>query len=316
MSQPLPTDPHGTRYDCERAALALGDMSDDELANGAFLNYDQRLSVADMLSPKPGQHMPIVWMTAVKDRIRWLSRKLAASERERERAAPLADIMKLLTEARESLYDRSCYTKDGDPVSEKDRRNDATITRINAALAAAAPVAPLQQPARKWTGPGHLEQTGYIPAGSAAEREAASQRPAPVQEPVGWVSEADYARLRADKWAVAEVSAYMANGGNVPLYAAPPAAQGHVCEFHDAACAEIPPSMRCAGCDVTEWPPAAQARMSDAEIWKHAVNWGERPFIKHRADNGLPEDYITFDRARLAPFIRAIIAAQNGEVGK
>jgi hypothetical protein len=69
-------DPHGARYDCERAALTLGNYTDDELANGAFLNYDVRLSVQDMLHPKPGQHMPIVWMTAVKDRIRWLSRAL------------------------------------------------------------------------------------------------------------------------------------------------------------------------------------------------------------------------------------------------
>lgn len=69
-------DPHAGHYDRERAALTLGSLTDDELANGAFMNYDQRLPLADMLNPKPGQHMPIVWMTAVKDRIRWLSRAL------------------------------------------------------------------------------------------------------------------------------------------------------------------------------------------------------------------------------------------------
>ncbi|MBK5061749.1 hypothetical protein [Paraburkholderia domus] len=69
-------DPHGTQYDCERAALTLGTLTDDELANGAFMNYDRRQSLEEMLNPKPGQHMPIVWMTAVKDRIRWLSRAL------------------------------------------------------------------------------------------------------------------------------------------------------------------------------------------------------------------------------------------------
>lgn len=69
-------DPHGKHYDCERAALTLGTLTDDELANEAFLNYDTRLSLEDLLHPKPGRHMPIVWMTAVKERIRWLSRAL------------------------------------------------------------------------------------------------------------------------------------------------------------------------------------------------------------------------------------------------
>ncbi|MFM0058563.1 hypothetical protein PQR64_23355 [Paraburkholderia phytofirmans] len=69
-------DPHGKHYDGERAALTLGTLTDDELANEAFLNYDRRLSLDDLLHPKPGRHMPIVWMTAVKERIRWLSRAL------------------------------------------------------------------------------------------------------------------------------------------------------------------------------------------------------------------------------------------------
>ncbi|WP_074769933.1 hypothetical protein [Paraburkholderia fungorum] len=73
-------DPHGSHYDCERAALTLGNLTDDELANGAFMNYDAKLSIDDMLNPKPGQHMPIVWMTAVKDRIRWLSRALVKAQ--------------------------------------------------------------------------------------------------------------------------------------------------------------------------------------------------------------------------------------------
>ena len=76
---PAEPDPHGTRYHCERAALALGHLSDDELANGAFMNYDQKLDIARALVNEPGYHPPIVWMTAVKDRIRWLSRQLAAA---------------------------------------------------------------------------------------------------------------------------------------------------------------------------------------------------------------------------------------------
>lgn len=70
-------DPHGDRYNCERAALSMGHLTDDELANGAFLNYDAPLNLEGILA---GTHSaPIAWMTAVKDRIRWLSRQLAAA---------------------------------------------------------------------------------------------------------------------------------------------------------------------------------------------------------------------------------------------
>lgn len=53
------TDPHGARYDCERAQLAGGHMSDDEVANAVYLDPS------------------INNLTIAKDRIRWLSRKLA-----------------------------------------------------------------------------------------------------------------------------------------------------------------------------------------------------------------------------------------------
>lgn len=70
-------DPHAGRYDGERADLAMGDLTDDELANGAFMNYDRPLNIEGILA---GTHSsPIAWMTAVKDRIRWLSRKLDES---------------------------------------------------------------------------------------------------------------------------------------------------------------------------------------------------------------------------------------------
>lgn len=69
-------DPHGTRYDCERHQLVLGKLSDDELANGAFMNYDVRPPVERLLDGTA--HSPLMWMTAVKDRIRWLSRRVEA----------------------------------------------------------------------------------------------------------------------------------------------------------------------------------------------------------------------------------------------
>jgi hypothetical protein len=54
-------DPHGTRYECERAALPLGYLTDDELANIVFIDPN------------------IVNLTAAKDRIRWLSRALTSA---------------------------------------------------------------------------------------------------------------------------------------------------------------------------------------------------------------------------------------------
>jgi hypothetical protein len=67
-------DPHAGRYDCERAALCMGDLTDDELANEAFMHYDVRPPTQALLAGTA--HAPIAWMTAVKDRIRWLSRAL------------------------------------------------------------------------------------------------------------------------------------------------------------------------------------------------------------------------------------------------
>jgi len=68
-------DPHGDRYACERAALAMGDLTDDELANAVFLLGDSEPSIADLASGKA--ILPIAYLTAAKDRIRWLSRRLA-----------------------------------------------------------------------------------------------------------------------------------------------------------------------------------------------------------------------------------------------
>lgn len=71
------TDPHAGQYDCERAALAMGNLTDDELANGAFMNYDVWPNPHDVIAGRA--FSPIAWMTAVKDRIRWLSRSLEAA---------------------------------------------------------------------------------------------------------------------------------------------------------------------------------------------------------------------------------------------
>lgn len=70
-------DPHGERYNVERSELAMGTLTDDELANGAFMNYDVRPPLQDIIDGKANS--PIAWMMAVQDRIRWLSRSLEAA---------------------------------------------------------------------------------------------------------------------------------------------------------------------------------------------------------------------------------------------
>jgi len=67
-------DPFGIQYDVERAKLPKGDLTDDELANAMFC-CNHRVDLDS-----------IVWLTAGKDRIRWLSRALVKAQ---ERIAEL-----------------------------------------------------------------------------------------------------------------------------------------------------------------------------------------------------------------------------------
>jgi len=62
----------------ERSDLVMGSMTDDELANYAFLHYDQRPDLQHILAGTA--HSPIKIMTGVKERIRWLSRKLEEAQ--------------------------------------------------------------------------------------------------------------------------------------------------------------------------------------------------------------------------------------------
>lgn len=66
-------DPHGDLYNCERADLAMGYYTDDELANTVFLHGDRNPTIEGMLA---GEITSIMVLTAAKDRIRWLSRKV------------------------------------------------------------------------------------------------------------------------------------------------------------------------------------------------------------------------------------------------
>ncbi len=79
-------DPHGTHYDGERAALAMGHLTDDEMANAIFMNYDANPSIGQMMAGTGFR--PIVWATAAKERIRWLSRALVKATAAAPAAAP------------------------------------------------------------------------------------------------------------------------------------------------------------------------------------------------------------------------------------
>lgn len=71
-------DPFNGRYNCAREELAMGDTTDYALANECFLHYDRVPSVQEMLAGTA--KMPIVYMTAMKDRMRWLSFQLAIAQ--------------------------------------------------------------------------------------------------------------------------------------------------------------------------------------------------------------------------------------------
>jgi hypothetical protein len=101
-------DPHGTTYDKERATLTLGHFTDDELANGVYLNADQPLDIKRTLARDPEYHPPIAWLTAAKERIRWLSRALI---RKAKYASDLRVALALTVRKLEELNDHLCQTE-------------------------------------------------------------------------------------------------------------------------------------------------------------------------------------------------------------
>lgn len=64
-------DPFDGRYNCERSALPMGEMTDYEFANKMYLHGDEQPTLQELLAGT--KKRPIVWLTAGKDRIRWLS---------------------------------------------------------------------------------------------------------------------------------------------------------------------------------------------------------------------------------------------------
>lgn len=64
-------DPFDGRYNCERNELPMGDLTDYDFANKMFLHGDEQPSIQELIAGT--KKRPIVWLTAGKDRIRWLS---------------------------------------------------------------------------------------------------------------------------------------------------------------------------------------------------------------------------------------------------
>ncbi len=83
-------DPHCHYSDPERHTPALGTLTDDEIATGVFLNGDSKLDINRVVAKDPDYHAPIVWLTAAKERIRWLSRALAKATAAPAPASPAA----------------------------------------------------------------------------------------------------------------------------------------------------------------------------------------------------------------------------------
>ncbi|MCW3733619.1 hypothetical protein, partial [Burkholderia cenocepacia] len=69
----------------ERAALTLGTLTDDELANAVFMHGNERPPIQDVIAGTA--FMPIVYLTAAKERIRWLSRALETARASSPNAA-------------------------------------------------------------------------------------------------------------------------------------------------------------------------------------------------------------------------------------
>lgn len=67
-------DPHAGLLDVERAKLPMGDYTDDQLANAVFMYGNVEPTLDQLLSGTA--KTPLVYLTAAKERIRWLSRQL------------------------------------------------------------------------------------------------------------------------------------------------------------------------------------------------------------------------------------------------
>ncbi|EBV8434129.1 hypothetical protein AVA65_07755 [Salmonella enterica subsp. enterica serovar Minnesota] len=100
---PQGNDPFENYLRLQRHELALGGYTDDELANAVYLYGNSTPDIDKVLAGE--QKMPIVYLTAGKERIRWLSRQNIHLEQQ-------------LTEARALLVKKSSHIQVDDTVTE------------------------------------------------------------------------------------------------------------------------------------------------------------------------------------------------------
>ena len=98
-------DPHGSRYDQDRAELPLGNLTDDELANAVFLHGDNKPSIEEIAAGTA--KMPIVYLTAGKERIRWLSRRLVVAMQQRDELLAALEEVVRISDRKHDAWDRA-----------------------------------------------------------------------------------------------------------------------------------------------------------------------------------------------------------------
>jgi hypothetical protein len=125
-------DPHAGQYDCDRVSLALGHLTDDELANAVFLGGNEPLNIERVLARDPDYFPAIGLLTAGKDRIRWLSRKLTAADAQRdELLAALETALAALEGAEGDINPERGY------ADELEEEVSTAVGTVRAAIAAA-----------------------------------------------------------------------------------------------------------------------------------------------------------------------------------
>ncbi|EKN5943890.1 hypothetical protein DVP82_23485 [Yersinia enterocolitica] len=172
------TDPHNTRYECQRVDLTMGQLTDDEIANAVFL-CDHRTSFDS-----------IVYLTAAKDRIRWLSRsnealiaQLEAAQQELIKPLPIGELVQRLEG---QTYEKWFSESDVKDLRERAEAAEAALSAANEKLKGEqVPVAVIVL-SKNWPDTGrkvidyYIEKIQQLPVGT--ELFTAPQKPVVLPE--------------------------------------------------------------------------------------------------------------------------------------
>ncbi len=96
-------DPHEGKYECRRLDLTLGNLTDDQLANDVFMYGDNKPSIHEIMAGTA--KMPVIYLTAGKERIRWLSRLAEAQKIDNDRMVEeIAELKGMLQKTATAIY--------------------------------------------------------------------------------------------------------------------------------------------------------------------------------------------------------------------